>query len=61
MNQEQIKTLIDALAASDLSELEYSENGCTLRLMKQSARTHFGSRSNSCTSVRRMAFAIRQN
>ena len=37
MNQEQIKTLIDALAASDLSELEYSENGCTLRLMKQSA------------------------
>ena len=37
MNQEQIKTLIDALAASDLSELEYSENGCTLRLVKQSA------------------------
>jgi acetyl-CoA carboxylase biotin carboxyl carrier protein len=36
MNQEQIKTLIDALAASDLSELEYSENGCTLRLLKQS-------------------------
>jgi acetyl-CoA carboxylase biotin carboxyl carrier protein len=37
MNQEQIKTLIDALAASDLSELEYSENGSTLRLVKQSA------------------------
>jgi acetyl-CoA carboxylase biotin carboxyl carrier protein len=37
MNQEQIKTLIDSLAASDLSELEYSENGCTLRLVKQSA------------------------
>lgn len=37
MNQEQIKTLIDALAASDLSELEYSENGATLRLVKQSA------------------------
>jgi acetyl-CoA carboxylase biotin carboxyl carrier protein len=37
MNQEQIKTLIDALAGSDLSELEYSENGCTLRLVKQSA------------------------
>ena len=37
MNQEQIKTLIDALAASDLSELEFSENGCTLRLVKQSA------------------------
>ncbi len=37
MNQEQIKTLIDALAGSDLSELEYSENGSTLRLVKQSA------------------------
>jgi acetyl-CoA carboxylase biotin carboxyl carrier protein len=37
MNQEQIKTLIDALAASDLCELEYSENGSTLRLSKQSA------------------------
>ncbi|CAN7663005.1 biotin/lipoyl-binding protein [Variovorax sp. LjRoot130] len=37
MNQEQIKTLIDALAASDLCELEYSENGSMLRLVKQSA------------------------
>jgi acetyl-CoA carboxylase biotin carboxyl carrier protein len=37
MNQEQIKTLIDALAGSDLSELEYSENGSTLRLVKKSA------------------------
>ncbi|MEO5737853.1 MAG: biotin/lipoyl-containing protein [Variovorax sp.] len=37
MNQDQIKTLIDALAASDLSELEYSENGCSLRLVRQSA------------------------
>ena len=37
MNQEQIKTLIDALAASDLAELEYSEEGSTLRLVKQSA------------------------
>ncbi|OUM02784.1 acetyl-CoA carboxylase biotin carboxyl carrier protein [Variovorax sp. JS1663] len=37
MNQEQIKTLIDALAGSDLSELEFSENGCTLRLVKQPA------------------------
>lgn len=39
MNQEQIKTLIDALAASDLCELEYSENGATLRLSKQPAPT----------------------
>jgi len=37
MDQQQIKALIDALAASDLSELEYSHNGETLRLVKQSA------------------------
>ncbi|MEJ8846021.1 acetyl-CoA carboxylase biotin carboxyl carrier protein subunit [Variovorax rhizosphaerae] len=37
MKQEQIKTLIDALAGSDLSELEFSENGSTLRLVKKSA------------------------
>lgn len=37
MKQEQIKTLIDALAASDLAELEYSEDGSTLRLVKLSA------------------------
>ncbi len=39
MKQEQIKTLIDALAASDLAQLEYSEDGHTLRLVKQSALT----------------------
>lgn len=37
MDQQQIKALIDALVASDLSELEYSHNGETLRLVKQSA------------------------
>lgn len=37
MKQEQIKTLIDALAASDLAELEFSENGSTLRLVKLAA------------------------
>lgn len=37
MDQQQIKALIDALAASDLSEMEYSHNGETLRLVKQSA------------------------
>jgi acetyl-CoA carboxylase biotin carboxyl carrier protein len=37
MKQEQIKTLIDALAASDLAELEFSENGSSLRLVKLSA------------------------
>ncbi|RZL96654.1 MAG: acetyl-CoA carboxylase biotin carboxyl carrier protein subunit [Variovorax sp.] len=39
MNQEQIRILIDALAASELSELEYSEDGCTLRLVKRGADT----------------------
>ena len=51
MNQEQIKTLIDALAGSDLSELEYSENGSTLRLVKQSALTGMSRRPLS-TAVR---------
>jgi acetyl-CoA carboxylase biotin carboxyl carrier protein len=37
MNQQQIKTFIDALAASDLSELEFSEDGWTLRLARQAA------------------------
>jgi len=37
MNQEQIKMLIDAFAASDLSMLEFSENGCTLRLARRGA------------------------
>ena len=32
MDQEQIKTLIDAMAASDLAEMEFSEDGWTLRL-----------------------------
>ena len=37
MDPQQIKALIDALTASDLSELEYNHNGETLRLVKQSA------------------------
>ena len=41
MNQEQIRILIDALAASELSELEYSEDGCTLRLAKQASSASF--------------------
>ena len=41
MNQEQIRTLIDALAASELSQLEYSEDGCTLRLAKPASSTFF--------------------
>jgi acetyl-CoA carboxylase biotin carboxyl carrier protein len=53
MKQEQIKTLIDALAASDLAELEYSEDGSTLRLVKQSALT-------AAPTARRPAAAARK-
>ena len=36
MDRDVIKALIEALAASDLAELEYSSNGETLRLVKRS-------------------------
>jgi acetyl-CoA carboxylase biotin carboxyl carrier protein len=52
MNQEQIKTLIDALFASDRSELEYSENGSTLRLVKQSALAATGASARSSRGAR---------
>ena len=34
MDRQLIKSLIDALAASDLSEIEYTADGATLRLVK---------------------------
>lgn len=37
MDLQQIKALIDALTASDLSELEYQHDGSTLRLVKHPA------------------------
>lgn len=37
MDLQQIKALIDALKASDLSELEYQHDGSTLRLVKNPA------------------------
>lgn len=37
MDLQQIKALIDALTASDLSELEYQHDGSTLRLVKNPA------------------------
>lgn len=37
MDQQHIKSLIDALAASDLAELEFSQDGWTLRLVKRGA------------------------
>jgi len=57
MNQDQIKTLIDALAASDLSELEYSENGCSLRLVRQSALAATPARREMAMAMAREASA----
>ena len=37
MDPQQIKTLIDAMAASDLAEMEYSEDGWTLRLVRHAS------------------------
>ena len=39
MDQQQIKALIDAMASSDLQEMEFSRDGWTLRLVRQSAST----------------------
>ncbi|MDN8613542.1 acetyl-CoA carboxylase biotin carboxyl carrier protein [Variovorax ginsengisoli] len=47
MNQEQIKLLIDSLAASDLAELRFSENGSTLRLVKKATPVEDGSPSTA--------------
>lgn len=35
MDQQQIKSFIDAMAKSDLSEMEFSENGWSLRLVRR--------------------------
>ncbi len=37
MDPQQIKTLIDAMAASDLAEMEYSQDGWTLRLARRAS------------------------
>ena len=37
MDPQQIKTLIAAMAASDLAEMEYSEDGWTLRLVRHAS------------------------
>lgn len=35
MDLDRVKTLIDAMAASDLNEMEFSENGWSLRLVRR--------------------------
>ena len=37
MDQQQIKALIDAMASSDLQEMAFSQDGWTLRLVRQGA------------------------
>ena len=37
MEPQQIKTLIDAMASSDLAEMEFSQDGWTLRLARRSS------------------------
>lgn len=37
MDQQQIKALIDAMASSDLQEMEFSQDGWTLRLVRPGA------------------------
>jgi acetyl-CoA carboxylase biotin carboxyl carrier protein len=37
MDLQQIKSLIDAMAASDLAEMEFSEGGWSLRLVRRAA------------------------
>lgn len=37
MEQQQIKALIDAMSASDLAEMEFSQDGWTLRLVRRPA------------------------
>jgi acetyl-CoA carboxylase biotin carboxyl carrier protein len=42
MDPQQIKTLIDAMASSDLAEMEYSQDGWTLRLVRHAAASPAG-------------------
>jgi acetyl-CoA carboxylase biotin carboxyl carrier protein len=35
MDQQQLKTFIDAMAASDLAEMEFAQDGWTLRLVRR--------------------------
>ena len=37
MDQQQIKAFIDVMAASDITEMEFSQDGWTLRLVRRSA------------------------
>ena len=49
MDQQQVKALIDAMASSDLQEMEFSQDGWTLRLVRQSAAAPIASARSSLT------------
>ncbi|HKW84284.1 MAG TPA: acetyl-CoA carboxylase biotin carboxyl carrier protein subunit [Burkholderiaceae bacterium] len=51
MDPQQIKALIDAMASSDLQEMEFSQDGWTLRLMRQGAASAASTRVSSTASA----------
>jgi len=53
MDQQQIKVLIDVMASSDLAEMEFSQDGWTLRLVRRPATgsAHGTSHSAHATAV----------
>jgi acetyl-CoA carboxylase biotin carboxyl carrier protein len=57
MDLDKIKTLIDAMATSDLSELVLSEDGWTLRLVRASGRPFPNSKSESAKQFAAVAAA----
>lgn len=57
MNLDKVKTLIEAMATSDLSDLEFSEDGWTLRLSRGSQRPGIAAPSQFSSPVQAKGFA----
>lgn len=51
MDQQQVKALIDAMASSDLQEMEFSQDGWTLRLVRQGAAAPIAPSRSSLTTA----------
>ena len=51
MDQQQVKALIDAMASSDLQEMEFSQDGWTLRLVRQGAPAPIAQARSSLTTA----------
>jgi acetyl-CoA carboxylase biotin carboxyl carrier protein len=50
VDQQQIKAFIDAMAASDLTEMEFSQDGWTLRLVRRGAAAEATPRSSATST-----------